>query len=228
MRWLSHISYACTYHHRTLRDKAISRLPRPPKVPFVRYPPSQLNPPRRDPPHAHTNFDFGWGVGPLLDSFKGMYHLLGSHTRVPGHEDVEIYDEEEKHYHWKPIRDIGETNEYIHPIVHYRSIARGWDKHSPLKDGWVRDHWRGTDGKARFWWYKEGEKDKIVLPEWAILPDQEGKPNFERAWYLKCEKSQKTVAALRKVEEYSKDDFLEALDRKIDFGFDDKPQNQWP
>ena len=52
--------------------------------------------------------------------------------------------------------------------------------------------------------------------------------NFERAWYEKCEKSKATLEALSKVEEYGEEDFLAALDRKIDFGFDDKPQNQWP
>jgi len=227
-RWLWRIRYACTYYHDTAWDKVRSYLPNMPNIPVINPAPSELDPPKRDPPHAHLNFEFGWGIGPLVDSFGGMYHLNGSHTRVPGHEDVETYDDEEGHYHWKPIRDFGTTNEYIHPITHYRSIVHGWDKHSPLKAHWNREQWRGTDGKDRFWWYMEGEKDKIALPEWAILPDQEGKPNFERAWYEKCEKSKATLDALSKVEEYGKEDFLAALDRKIDFGFDNKPQNQWP
>lgn len=74
----------------------------------------------------------------------------------------------------------------------------------------------------------DGEKDMIALPEWAVLPDQEGKPNFERAWYKQCDKSEKTRNALSKTEEYGKDDFLECLDREIDFGFDAKEQNLWP
>jgi hypothetical protein len=226
-RWLWRIRYACTYHHQTVLEKTMSSLPLP-YIPFINPAPSELDPPKRDPPHAHPEFDFSWGTGPLVDSFGLLYHLNGTHMRRPGHEDVEVYDEQEKHYQWEPLRDVGLTNEYIHPIVHHRSVVRGWDKHSPLKVGWKRDHWRGMDGKERFWWYKEGEKDKIVLPEWAILPDQEGKPNFERAWYKQCEKSQKTREALSKVKEHGQQDFLEALDKKIDFGFDARAQNHWP
>jgi len=227
-RWLQRIRYACTYHHQSTWDKATSFLPNMPQIPFINPAPSTLDLPKRDPPHAHPEFDFGWGAGALVDSFGGMYYLNGSHMRVPGHEDVEAYNENEKHYHWKPLRDLGLTNEYIHPIVHHRSIIRGWDKHSPLKEGWNRGHWRGDDGKERFWWYKDGEKDKIALPEWAILPDQHDRANFERAWYAKCEKTKKTRDALQKMKEFGEEDFLASLDQKIDFGFDNKHQNQWP
>ncbi|KAH8725306.1 hypothetical protein GQ44DRAFT_707498 [Phaeosphaeriaceae sp. PMI808] len=185
-------------------------------------------PPKRDPPHTHGDFDFSWGVGPIVDSFGGMYYLNGTHTRVPGHESVETYDAKEKEILWKPLSQIGLTNEYIHPIVLHRSIVRGWDKHSPLKEGWKRHHKRGTDGKNRFWWYMDGEEGKLELPEWAILQDQGNTPNFERAWYMKCEKSNKTLSALKKDTDYGDKDFLECLDEKIDFGFDNRPQNQWP
>ncbi|KAH7086790.1 hypothetical protein FB567DRAFT_51366 [Paraphoma chrysanthemicola] len=224
-RWLFRIRYACTYHHETAWDKAKSFIP---NIPLINPAPSELEPPKQSPAHAHTEFDFSWGTGPLVDSFGGMYHLNGSHMRLPGHEDVETYDEEEKHYHWKPLRNVGLTNEYIHPIVLHRSLVHGWDKHSPLKDRWNREHWRGTDGKARFWWYMDGEKDKIALPEWAILPDRGDTPNFERAWYNKCEKTRKTLDALNKVKEYGDKDFLACLDAKIDFAFDERPQNEWP
>jgi hypothetical protein len=227
-RWLFRIRFACTYHHQTTWENMKSYLPSMPSIPFIKPTSSELDPPKRDPPHSHTEFDFGWGTGPLVDSFGGMYHLNGSHMRVPGHESVELYDDKENVYHWKPIRKVGETNEYIHPIMLHRSIAHGWDKHSPLKEHWNREHRRGTDGKARFWWYKDNEKDTIALPEWAILPDLDGKPNFERAWYMKCEKTEKTLEALKKVKEYGTNDFLACLDKEIDFGFDNKPQNEWP
>jgi hypothetical protein len=74
----------------------------------------------------------------------------------------------------------------------------------------------------------DGEKDKIALPEWAVLPDREGTLNFERAWYKKCEKTRKTLDALSVVKDYGDKDFLECLDAKIDFTFDERPQNVWP
>jgi hypothetical protein len=227
-RWLFRIRFACTYHHQNTWENVKSYIPGMPIIPFINPAPSDLDPPRRDPPHAHPNFDFSWGTGPLVDSFGGMYHLNGIHSRSPGHEDVETYDEEEEVYIWKPIRELGLTNEYIHPIVYHRSIIHGWDKHSPLREQWNREHRHGNDGRARFWWYRDNEKDTIALPEWAILPDSEARPNFERAWYRRCEKTKKTLDKLAEVEEYGKKDFLECLDEKIDFGFDDKPQNQWP
>jgi hypothetical protein len=227
-RWLTRIRYACTYHHQTTSEYIRSYLPGIPSIPIINPAPSDIELPKRDPPHAHPEFDFSWGAGPLVDSFGGMYHLNGTHMRVPGHEDAETYDAKAKEYKWSPIRKLGRTNEYIHPIVLHRSIVHGWDKHSPLKEGWNRKAQRGEDGKARFWWYMDGEEKTIALPEWAILPDLPGKPNFERAWYVKCEKSEGTRAKLRETKEYGEKDFLECLDKEIDFGFDNRPQNEWP
>jgi hypothetical protein len=224
-RWLFRIRFACTYHHETTWDKVKSYLP---SIPFIGTEPSELDPPKRDVPHAHPEFDFSWGTGPLVDSFGGMYHVNGTHKRVPGHEDVEAYEKEEEAYHWTPLSELGQTHEYIHPIVLHRSIVHGWDKHSPLKHGWHREHRRGDDGKARFWWYMHGEQKTVSLPEWAILPDQPGKKNFERAWYNKCEKTNHTLEKLAANKTYGKDDFLATLDKEIDFSFDNKPQNEWP
>jgi hypothetical protein len=227
-RWLFRIRFACTSHHQTRWDRVKSYLPSMPSIPYINPTPDNLDPPKRDPPHAHPEFDFSWGTGPLVDSFGGMYHLNGTHMRLPGHEDVETYDEKEEVYVWKRIRELGLTNEYIHPIVYHRSIVHGWDKHSPLRKHWNREHRRGEDGKARFWWYMDNEKDDIALPEWAILPDGETRPNFERAWYRRCEKSKKTLEKLGVVEGFGKGDFLECLDRDIDFGSDVKLPNEWP
>jgi hypothetical protein len=227
-RWLFHIRFACTYHHPTKWDRIRAYLPKAPIIPFINPAPSELDLPKRDPPHKHPEFDFGWGTDPLVDSFRGIYHLVGSHTRSPGHEDVEVYNQEEDEWSWESLRKIGQTNEYIHPIAYYRSIVRGWDKHSPLRKGWAREHRRGDDGKARFWWYMRKGEETIALPEWAILPDLPQKPNFERAWYGKCEKTKKTLDSLSKVEAYGTNDFLAILDKEIDFGFDERPQNQWP
>lgn len=223
-RWLFRIRFACTYHHQTTWDNIKAYIP---NVPLINPAPSELDPPKRDPPHAHVDFDFSWGTGPLVDSFGGMYHLNGTHMRVPGHEDVEVYENDEAPS-WKPLRALGQTNEYIHPIVLHRSLVHGWDKHSPLKDGWDRKHRRGEDGKARYWWFMNDDPEKIELPEWAILPDLPRQKNFERAWYQKCEKTQRTLSKLKDVEEFGGKDFLGRLDEEIDFGFDNKPQNEWP
>lgn len=228
-RWLFRIRYACTYHHESWGEWAWGFVPKPPHIPIIYPGPSELAPPQRDPPHVHTEFDFSWGTGPLVDSFTPMYHLNGSHTRMPGHEDVENYNEKASGYKWTPLAQLGPTNEYIHPIVYHRSLVNGWDLHSPLKNNWNRDHWRGHDGKERFWWYMDGQRDTCALPEWAILPDRPGQVyNFERKWYSECEKSEKTLSSLKKVTAFADGDFLTTLDAKIDFGFDEKPQNQWP
>lgn len=228
-RWLFRIRYACTYHHETWAERAWNLIPKP-HIPILNPRPSDLAPPRRDPPHPHPTFDFGWGIGPLLDSFTLMYHLNGSHTRQPGHELVEEYSDADAAYRWIPLRDCGPTNEYIHPIVHHRRLVHGWDTHSPLKSAWQRGHWRGQDGKQRFCWYRDGERETAALPEWAILRDESDEAfNFERRWYRECERSEKTVKALAGVEGVGdKGDFLAALDAVIEFGFDAKPQNQWP
>jgi hypothetical protein len=228
-RWLFRIRFACTYHHQTTWESIKLHLPKRPRIPLLDKKTSELDPPRRDPVHTHPEFNFGWGTGRLVDSFGGFYHLLGSHTRLPGHEDVEIYDEEDDVYNWKPIKEVGLTNEYIHPIVYHRSVVHGWDKHCPLKKHWTREHRQGKDGDARFWWYMKNEKDTNALPEWVILPDVEGKPNFERAWYRKCEKADEAKKGkLGDIVAFVKEDFLESLDEEIDFAFDEKPQNEWP
>jgi hypothetical protein len=229
-RWLFRIRYACTYHHDSFLDKAWDLIPKLPRIPFINRGSAELPRRRRDPPHAHTEFDFSWGTGPLNDSYGGIYLFNGTHMRIPGHEDVEEYDEQFKEPVWTSLRGLGDTNEYIHPIAYFRSLVRGWDPHSPLKAGWNREDWRGKqDGKVRFWWYKDGEKEKCALPEWAILPDKSGEEfNFERKWYNECEKTKKTLDKLAGVKGFGSRDFLEVLDETIDFGFDERPQNIWP
>ncbi|KAF2846854.1 hypothetical protein T440DRAFT_220749 [Plenodomus tracheiphilus IPT5] len=228
-RWLFRIRYACTYHHAGWGEWAWGFFPKPPHIPIINPAPSELAPPQRDPPHTHADFDFSWGTGPLVDSFTPMYHLNGTHLRRPGHEKVEEYNEEAKEYKWISLSEMGPTNEYIHPIVYHRSLVHGWDIHSPLKNKWKREHWRGKDGKERFWWYKDGEKETCALPEWAVLPNvSKDEYNFERKWYSECEKSEKTLSSLGKVKVFGDKDFLGVLDEQIDFGFDVQPQTQWP
>jgi hypothetical protein len=229
-RWLFRIRYACTYHHPKIQDTVTNNIPsftKMPNIPIIDSGGPDTDTPKRDPPHEHPEHDFGWGTGPIENSMTAMYQVNGTHTRIPGHEDVETYDEAKQENRWKSLRELGNTNEYIHPIVHHRRLVRGWEPNSPFKKGWNRDHWRGADGQARFWWYMDGEKDKIALPEWTIMPDTEESINFERGWYKRCEKTKKTLDALSAVKDIGKEDFLEVLDRKNDFAFD-KSLNQWP
>ncbi|KAF1946326.1 hypothetical protein EJ02DRAFT_249820 [Clathrospora elynae] len=226
-RWLFRIRYACTYHHPTFAEKAWSYLPKLPTIPIINPGPEELAPPRRDPPHAHMDFDFSWGTGPLVDAYEGIFLLNGPYTRMPDHESVEKYDNKLKEQSWELLRTLGKTNEYVHPIVYHRSLVHGWDAHSPLKD-WSRDHREDKDGKHRYWWHENGGSE--ALPEWAILPDTSTEEfNFERMWYNQCEKTKKTLDKLAGAKGFGPNkDFLSVLDEHIDFGFDNKPQNIWP
>ncbi|KAF1830343.1 hypothetical protein BDW02DRAFT_104799 [Decorospora gaudefroyi] len=229
-RWLFRIRYACTYHHESSLEKALQYIPRLPIIPIINPGSDALEAPRRDPPHTHPDFDFSWGTGPLIDSYAGIYYLNGSYTRMPGHEEVEVYDEDLKQPRWMSLRQLGDTNEYIHPIVYFRSLVHGWDKHSPLKERWNRKNEEGKDGKTRFWWYMDREEEKCVLPEWAVLPDANPEEfNFERKWYNECEKTKKTLDKLAGVPEFGPGkDFLEVLDKQIEFGFAGQLPNIWP
>ena len=169
-RWLFRIRYACTYHHPSLLSKTWSYIPKLPSLLSTSAGDDGLKFQRGAAPHTDDHFDFGWGTGSIVDSFTAMYHLNGMHVRVPGHEYVEAYDDHSKTQKWVKLTDLGDTNEYIHPITYYRSLVRGWEPHSPLRNSWNREAWEGKrDGKVRFWWYMDGEKDNYALPEWKIL-----------------------------------------------------------
>lgn len=243
--WLIRVRYACTYRHPSsipLPQRFRNALP---YVPFLNEAPSELAPPPRVAPHSHPDFDYGWGVGPLSDSFRGIYHLNGIHVRDPGHEAIEVYQRDKEEHVWTPLAKLGRTNEYIHPIVYHRMLVRGWDKHSPLKNGWVRLHRRlETDGRSRFWWCKVGEQGEAfvdgkvgkALPEWAILPEsgRSGEKNYEREWYGLCEKTARTLKALgdaedmEELDEEGNVDFLKSLDAKIDFQGAEMEAVSWP
>lgn len=217
-RWLFRIRYACTHHHPNLLQKTLSYIPKLPSIPFLSNGGNQLKLPRTAAPHAHEHFDFSWGTGPIVDSFTGMYHLNGMHVRIPGHEYAEEYDEKSKVYKWVKLADLGDTNEYIHPVTYHRSLVKGWEPRSPLRKSWNREAWEGKkDGKTRFWWYMDGEKETCALPEWTVLRDDLNEEyNFERKWYEKCEKSRNTLDKLASVAEFGGEkDFLQVLDEKL-------------
>jgi hypothetical protein len=224
--WLNKIRYSCTYHHASKEGTLEWLWSKVPNVPYIGEEPDPLAPPKRDAPHAHPTFDFGWGIGPIVDSYGGMYIANGTHKREPGHEETEMFDSSVGTHKWKAINAYGTTNEYIHPIVHHRRLVRGWDAHNPLKD------WERVRDKGRYWWHKANEGDR-ALPEWVVLP-KEGLPgdmgssfSYERAFYAQCEKSANTVEKLKG--ETGGRDFLEHLDGGIDFGaLLNKAANEYP
>ncbi|RMZ66692.1 peptidoglycan binding domain containing [Pyrenophora seminiperda CCB06] len=235
-RWLFRIRYACTYHHAGQLEKYTSYLP---ALPFSTYFSST---PKRPEPHTH-NLDLGWGLGPIVDSYGGIYKYNygsiskfgkgGARLRAPGYEEGELYIEDEKTHKWSlkwsPLTKAGHTNEYIHPIAYYRRLVLpDPDPNSPIKD-WKRGSWKDdVSGKVRFWWYKDEAEKSKALPEWAVLPERDVF-NFERHWYNKCDKT----LALQKLTEAEAEgfgpgkDFLDVLDKTIDFGADWAEQNSY-
>jgi hypothetical protein len=216
-RWLARNRYACTYHHTTWLDTIKSYIP---YIPFLNPGIDPLLPPRRDPPHAH-DFDYGWGTGPIVDSYGGMYKLAGAVPRVPGHH--------------KTISSFDSTHEYIHPICEYRRIARGPEPNSALKAFTRKFEPSEGKKKGRFWWYKDDATEG--LPEWVILKHGEcggvdvdgcgkGEVNFERHWYEVCEKTEKTLAKLKEAG-YEKD-FLAKIDDVADFDIGEKQGWEYP
>lgn len=157
--WLTGIRKACTYHHTKDEGYIEWAWNRAPDIPFVGHDVSPLDPPKRAKKlHEHPDFDFGWGVGPIVDSFTKMYHLNGTRPRQPGHEEMEVNGE------WKPIAGTEEeptgyeTHEYIHPLVWHRYEVRDWMYYSwpfntkaPL-NGWDRWYEIGADTRQRYWW----------------------------------------------------------------------------
>ncbi|KAF1997643.1 hypothetical protein P154DRAFT_547308 [Amniculicola lignicola CBS 123094] len=215
-RWLNHIRFACTYHHEGWIDWAKNKIP---NIPFINPAEDELTPPKRDPPHEHLGFDYGWGTGPIVDSYTGLYKLQSAEPRIPGKTKAEVYDKAAKAYKLEPMANHGLTYEYIHPICHYRKVIRN-DTNSALK-GWERRHKKTSGDKGRYWWYN-GKDDKDPLPEWVILKDDhmgQDDPNaginFERYWYNFTEKPDEHLEKLKGLG-YKKD-YLVSLDEATDF-----------
>ncbi|KAH7123688.1 hypothetical protein B0J11DRAFT_318799 [Dendryphion nanum] len=211
LRWLSTIRTSCTYYHDNWMDWAKKKLP---DIPFLGSEEDHLEPPKRSKPHPHTEFDYGWGTGPIVDSYSGMYKLAGAYLRVPGHCEAEIYDPKSDEHKLTEISLHGRTNEYIHPICHYRDLIRGPEPQSALKD-FERKFVAEAGGKGRFWWLKKGDKEERRLPEWVILKDRDDTVNFERFWYGKTEKGEGVLGKL-KGKGYERD-WLDMMDEKVDF-----------
>ncbi|KAJ5545970.1 hypothetical protein N7494_003555 [Penicillium frequentans] len=107
---------------------------------------------------------YGWGTGELIDSFTSMYWLNGKKWRTPGE------------YGSKDGKDLGETFEFIHPVVNFRveqmkEQNRKNGKHPlymPLSPGtkYERRRVEDAEGNVRFEYYV-GNSSKPV-PEWRL------------------------------------------------------------
>ncbi|OSS51060.1 hypothetical protein B5807_04072 [Epicoccum nigrum] len=191
--------------------------------------------------HTHDKLYFGWGIGPIDDSYTKMYFANGApRPRRPGREEMEIEGK------WSPIKGDASrptgflTNEYIHPLVQHRIETVGWAKWikwadlarpSPFPlEGWKRKLYTEEDGKTRYYWYSsDGE---ICLPEWCVLPDTPNEINYERAWYMAAldmgkEASSEGLKAADVVKAAGGKDFLKRLDGEIKWRSDMKPGNTW-
>lgn len=224
-RWLDEVRYNCRYHHSNWLDWAKSKLP---NFPIINPAPDPLDPPKRSPAHQHLDFDYGYGTGPIVDSYTGFYHLAGSVPRVPGRCKVEIWDSDAQEYKLSDANGHGQTYEYIHPVCHYRDLVRGPEPNSALRD-FTRTFEKtpGGNGRGRFWWQKRGDTKSPLLPEWIILPHEgEGVLNYERVCYAKSEKTKQKVEVLEK--KGVKKDWLGELDEVNDFGMGTRDRWSYP
>lgn len=230
-RWCDGVKYACTYHHETTWDKMKSLIP---NFPFINNNPGpdHLSDPKRDPPHNHLDFDYGWGSGNIVDSFAGIYRLAKSVSRIPGQCKIDVYDAKRDRHEVRPISEKGHTHEYIHPICRYRDIVRGPEPGSALKS-FTRKFIPGAGGRGLYRWFND-DGDSVGIPEWVILEHADDEFNYERYWYNQC-KNQKTEAAEQKLLKALETDapghtgdWLEGLDERVDFGVGKKEAWDYP
>lgn len=184
--WLDEVEHRCMRHHPSQEGYG--------EWLYNKVAGTPINEPK---PHSHI-IDRGWGTGPMPDSLAGvMYNYAGGVERTPGSCKVEVW--ENGNYIEKPIRDVGITNEYIHPVTAYRRFdynnspkqSLGWfesmkSSSRPLKDLTKpqvpfeqRKHeiqgrtLIGSDGidMKQFCWLNED----VPLPKWHILDHKTGR-----------------------------------------------------
>lgn len=119
----------------------------------------------RLPQEPKDNKDINWGVGKYTDSYTLIYRVLSAPVnRTPGacmdrsKEGGEL------------LRNLGETNEYIHPAVWRRYETKDPDTKKPIyKSDALHGFERIQDPKygSRGWY---NEKEKLWIPEWFIKP----------------------------------------------------------
>lgn len=120
---------------------------------------------------------FGWGTGELKDSYSTMYLLNGTKKRTPGEYALKKDG--------MSTVSLGETFEYIHPVVHFRcEHFKNDKKHTPYHpiSGDVEFKRRKTEDGCGNPCYvydilrKSSPRSAVVIPEWKLG----GPGSFER------------------------------------------------
>ncbi|KAJ5582992.1 hypothetical protein N7535_001612 [Penicillium sp. DV-2018c] len=115
----------------------------------------------RDSPTAPAEPDkkhrsYGWGTGPLKDSFTPFYYLNGSRKRTPGGYDP--FDENGK--------KLGETFEFIHPVVGFRKKQiKGYP---PIGHDVKFERRKTADEKGCPGYVYDVGSSRRPLPEWRL------------------------------------------------------------
>lgn len=171
-----------------------------------------------------------------------MYALNGTHARAPGFEKTETTDPDTKEYGWVDIKKLGESNEYIHPLVFHRKTCVGWHQ-------WTTKHplteWQRSFEGGRWWWHRQTDKNRQAedarwLPEWVIHKHTDAEINYERTWYTEAVSMEQQFSAKTNLERVKKVtllkkpkkrvvqevDFLEKLDGEVNFA--KVPETSWP
>ncbi|KAJ5715298.1 uncharacterized protein N7483_012479 [Penicillium malachiteum] len=124
--------------------------------------------PGPEPPFKKARF-YDWGTGEMEDSFTPMYWLNLEHIRTPGR------------YHFKNghrNEPLGETFEYIHPVVQYRmehaKDEKGNASYVPNGPKYERKLIDAHGPNPYYVWHLKYSFDKkfITLPEWELGADK--------------------------------------------------------
>ncbi|KAJ5938685.1 hypothetical protein N7466_001819 [Penicillium verhagenii] len=122
-------------------------------------------------PPFEENRSYDWGTAAMEDSYSKMYWLNGKHVRTPGRYAYVAGDRS---------KSLGETFEYIHPVVKYRfDQARLKHKDDSCDEGrlceggpmFKRRLVNKNGSKPHFVWnltYDSDPSDVITLKEWPL------------------------------------------------------------
>ncbi|KAJ5978273.1 hypothetical protein N7501_001615 [Penicillium viridicatum] len=99
---------------------------------------------------------YGWGTGPLEDSFTPFYYLNGSERRTPGRYDP--FD--------KDGNLLGETFEFIHPVVGFRE--KQIKDYTPIGRDVKFTRRKAVDEKGRPGYVYDLGDSRKPLPEWRL------------------------------------------------------------
>lgn len=116
---------------------------------------------------------FKWCGPPFKDSYSAMYRAISWKVdRTPG----ECPDRSTEAR--TPLLQLGRTNEYIHPSVHWRVDSyKNAGHHQRYEPPALKNYVRKQD-KAGAWGYESG--NGIWIPEWVVKPRPDDKN--ERDW----------------------------------------------